>query len=113
MSKERVPGSHLSWWRLDCLAGVRGLELRNVVANYPFESSRGFPGCEPDSGHGDHSRLSCSAAATDFAAGRLRCICRLSAARKAHERDKRATETRLRGWACRTRTQKCRRKLSL
>src|SRR5262249_8499844 len=20
MSKERVPGSHLSWWRLDCLA---------------------------------------------------------------------------------------------
>jgi hypothetical protein len=31
----------------------------------------------------------------------------------AHERDKRAKETRLRGWACRTRTQKCRRKLSL
>src|SRR5262249_55538641 len=26
------------------------------------------------------------------------------AARKAHERDKRATETRLRGWACRTRS---------
>ena len=35
-------------------------DLRNVVANYPFESSRGFPGSEPDSGHGDHSRLSCS-----------------------------------------------------
>ena len=35
------------------------------------------------------------------------------AARKAHERDKRATETRLRGWAERTRTQKRRRKLSL
>ena len=33
--------------------------------------------------------------------------------RKAHERDKRATETRLRGWACEIRTQKCRRKLSL
>jgi hypothetical protein len=35
------------------------------------------------------------------------------AARKARERDKRATETRLRGWACEIRTQKCRRKLSL
>src|SRR6516165_5199901 len=30
--------------RPDCVAGVGGLELRNVVANYPFESSRGFPG---------------------------------------------------------------------
>src|SRR5262249_49799060 len=38
--------------RPDWLAGVRGLELRNVVANYPFESSRGFPGSEPNSGHG-------------------------------------------------------------
>jgi hypothetical protein len=47
--------------RLDCLAGHVGLELRNVVANYPFESSRGFPGSEPNCGHGDHSRLSCSA----------------------------------------------------
>src|SRR6266487_1965879 len=35
-------------------------DLRNVVANYPFESSRGFPGSEPNSGQGDHSRLSCS-----------------------------------------------------
>src|SRR5207244_6565180 len=35
------------------------------------------------------------------------------AARKARERDKRAKETRLRGWACEIRTQKCRRKLSL
>ncbi len=34
-------------------------------------------------------------------------------ARKARERDKRAKETRLRGWACEIRTQKCRRKLSL
>jgi hypothetical protein len=34
-------------------------ELRNVVANYPFESSRGFPGSELNSGHGDHSCLSC------------------------------------------------------
>jgi hypothetical protein len=47
--------------RQDCLAGHVRFELRNVVANYPFESSRGFPGSEPNSGHGDHSRLSCSA----------------------------------------------------
>jgi hypothetical protein len=36
-------------------------DLRNVVANYPFESSRGFPGSEPNCGQGDHWRLSCSA----------------------------------------------------
>src|SRR5438874_1180721 len=36
-------------------------DLRNVVANYPFERSRGFPRSEPNSGHGDPSRLSCSA----------------------------------------------------
>src|SRR6516225_11768013 len=41
-------------------------DLRNVVANYPFESSCGFPGSEPNSGHGDHSRLSCSAADTQL-----------------------------------------------
>src|SRR6516164_7956901 len=74
-------------------------DLRNVVANYPFERSRGFPGSEPNFGHGDHSRLSCSAGDTQL--------------RKAHERDKRATETRLGGWACKTRTQKCRGKVSL
>src|SRR6266480_4636908 len=34
-------------------------DLRNVVANYPFESSRRFPGSQPNSGHGDHSRFSC------------------------------------------------------
>src|SRR5215831_4114565 len=66
MSKERVPGSHLSWWRLDCLAGHVRFELRNVVANYPFERSRGFPGSEPNSGQGDHSRLSCSAGDTQL-----------------------------------------------
>src|SRR5262245_38933163 len=58
MSKERVPGSHLSWWRLDCLAEVVGFELRNVVANYPFERSRRFPGIRTNSGLGDRSRLS-------------------------------------------------------
>jgi hypothetical protein len=55
--------------RPDCLAGVGGLELRNVVANYPFESSRGFPRSEPNSGHGDHSRSSCSAGDTQLGAG--------------------------------------------
>jgi hypothetical protein len=45
----------------DCVAGVRGLELRNVGANYPFESSHGFPRSAPNFGHGDYSRLSCSA----------------------------------------------------
>jgi hypothetical protein len=44
-------------------------DLRNVVANYPFESSRGFPGSEPNSGQGDHSRLSCSAGDTQLGAG--------------------------------------------
>ena len=38
------------------MAGVRGLELRNVGANYPFERSRGFPGIKPNSGHRDYSR---------------------------------------------------------
>ena len=37
------PGSHLCCGRPDCVAGVVGLELRNVVANYPFERSRRFP----------------------------------------------------------------------
>src|SRR5215471_17970387 len=50
----------------DCLAGHVRFELRNVVANYPFERSRGFPGSEPNSGQGDHSRLSCSAGDTQL-----------------------------------------------
>jgi hypothetical protein len=37
----------------------RGLELRNVVAKYPFERSHRFPGIQPNSGHRDYSRLSC------------------------------------------------------
>src|SRR6516162_2167797 len=44
-------------------------DLRNVIANYPFESSRGFLGSEPNSGHGDHSRLSCSAGDKQLGAG--------------------------------------------
>jgi|SRR6266511_2764697 len=43
----------------NCLAGHVRLELRNVVPNYPFERSHGFPGSWPISGHRDYSRLSC------------------------------------------------------
>ena len=53
----------------DCVAGHVRLELRNVVANYPFESSRGFPRSEPNSGHADHSRLSCSTGDTQLGLG--------------------------------------------
>ena len=34
-------------------------DLRNVVANYPFERSRRFAGIGPNSGDRDYSRLSC------------------------------------------------------
>jgi hypothetical protein len=34
--------------RPDCVAGVVGLELRNVGANYPFEKSRRFPAIQPN-----------------------------------------------------------------
>jgi hypothetical protein len=44
----------------DCVAGVGGLELRNVVANYPFERSHRFAGIQPNSGHRNYSRLSCA-----------------------------------------------------
>src|SRR5260221_11594814 len=45
--------------RLDCVAGHVRLDLRNVVANYPFEKSLRFAGIQPNSGHRDYSRLSC------------------------------------------------------
>jgi hypothetical protein len=51
--------SHIGRWKLDCLAGHVGLELRNVDANYPFERSHRFAGIQPNSGFGDYSRLSC------------------------------------------------------
>jgi hypothetical protein len=35
--------------RPDWLAGVGGLELRNVVAKYPFERSHRFPVIQPNS----------------------------------------------------------------
>jgi hypothetical protein len=41
------------------LAGVGGLELRNVAANYPFERSLRFPGIQTNPGDRDDSRLSC------------------------------------------------------
>jgi hypothetical protein len=55
--------------RAHCLAGHVRFELRNVVANYPFESSRGFPQSEPNSGHAEQSRLSCSGGDTQLGAG--------------------------------------------
>jgi hypothetical protein len=48
------------------LAGHVGLELRNVVGNYPFERSHRFPGIQPDSGHRDDSRLSCNVGHTQL-----------------------------------------------
>ena len=35
------------------------VELRNVVAKYPFERSHRFPVIQPNSGHRDYSRSSC------------------------------------------------------
>src|SRR5437773_9187668 len=37
-------------------------DLRNVVADYPFERSCRFLGMKPNSGYRDNSRLSCGAA---------------------------------------------------
>src|SRR5262249_3295785 len=56
----------------DCLAGHVRFELRNVGANYPFERSHKFAGNQPNSGHGDRSRLSCSAGDTQLRPGVLR-----------------------------------------
>ena len=55
--------------RPDCVAGVRGLELRNVDANYLFERSHRFAGIQPNSGFGDYSRLSCRTGDTQLGAG--------------------------------------------
>ena len=41
-----------------CLAGHAGLELRNVVANYPFERSHRFAGIQPKPATETISRLS-------------------------------------------------------
>src|SRR5215471_1036033 len=55
-------------WRPDWLAGHVRFELRNVVANYPFEKSRRFAAIQPNFGHGDHSRLSCGVGDTQLGA---------------------------------------------
>ena len=52
--------------RRDCVAGHVRLELRNVVANYPFERSHRFAGIQPNSGHRDYSRLSCGVGETQL-----------------------------------------------
>src|SRR5207245_10255946 len=57
----RVP----EWGPLGSVRGARSNErpyrdLRNVVANYPFERSHGFAGIQANSGHRDYSPLSCA-----------------------------------------------------
>jgi hypothetical protein len=46
------------------MAGHAGLELRNVDANYLFETSHRFLGIRPNFGFGDYSRLSCGVGVT-------------------------------------------------
>jgi hypothetical protein len=58
----------ISWQRPHCVAGVVGLELRNVVANYPPERLPRFPGIQPNSGHRDYSHLSCGVEQTQLRA---------------------------------------------
>jgi hypothetical protein len=41
-------------------------DLRNVDANYPFDRSHRFAGIQPNSGFGDHSRLSCGVGDTQL-----------------------------------------------
>jgi hypothetical protein len=50
------------------VAGHVRLELRNIAANYPFETSHRFPGIKPNSGHRDYSRLSCGGGKTQLGA---------------------------------------------
>src|SRR6266478_1287912 len=65
MSRVFLPRGH-SPLRPDWLAGVGGLELRNVDANYLFERSHRFAGIQPNSGFGDYSRLSCGVGDTQL-----------------------------------------------
>ena len=53
--------------------------LRNVVAHYPFEKSRRFAAIQPNFGHRDHSRLSCSTGDTQLGAGFCRIFSKRSA----------------------------------
>src|SRR5438045_2957767 len=77
------------------MAGHVGLELRNVVANYHFESSCGFPGSQPNSVHGDYLRLS-------FAAVAMQLLSRLYGHRPLHSwpaRPSAARRSRFGPWA--------------
>ena len=51
--------SYVTRWRRDWLAGLKGLELRNVIARYLFEKARGFSAIQPNLTSRDHSRVSC------------------------------------------------------
>jgi hypothetical protein len=61
-ASNEAPGKCIEGRETDCVAGVVGLELRNVVANYPFV----FRGIKPNSGHRDYSRLSCGVGETQL-----------------------------------------------
>jgi hypothetical protein len=64
---EHVQGSMAAWRFLACPdRGHVRLELRNVVAKYPYEKSCRFPGIQPNSGHRDYSHLSCGVAETQL-----------------------------------------------
>jgi hypothetical protein len=69
----RSPGKLTELAETDCVAEVVGFELRNVVANYPFERSHRFARIKPTSGHRDHSRLSCGARDTSSGPKSSRC----------------------------------------
>jgi len=62
--RRAAAGAHLR--ESDCVAGHVRLELRNDVANYPFERSNRFPRGRPNFGHRDYSRLSCGVAETQL-----------------------------------------------
>jgi hypothetical protein len=62
-------GSHVSAWRPDCMAGHVRLELRNVVAKYPFERSRRFPESGRILTTRDYSCLSCGGEDTQLRPG--------------------------------------------
>jgi hypothetical protein len=55
--------------RRDSVAGVGGLELRNVDANYLFERSHRFAGIQPNSGFGDSAALGIRSSGRDACAG--------------------------------------------
>src|SRR6516164_11134350 len=79
----------------DCMAGHVRLELRNVVAKYPFERSHGFQGIQPNSGYRDYSCLSCGVWETQLGPN-----ARISAGMLARTLVNRKTRGQLLGRAC-------------